>query len=57
MVGRSNAITRENCRAQDVDDEPSKRQQRGTLLDQWPRPTADVSHADGNERAIPANVG
>lgn len=55
MVGRSNAITRENCRAQDVDDEPSKLQQRGTLLDQWPRPAAHVSHADGNELSDTGN--
>ena len=44
MVGRSNEISREICRVQEVDDESSMRQ-RGTLPEQWPRPDGEVSHA------------
>jgi hypothetical protein len=49
MVGRSNEISRENCRIQDADDVPLT-EQRGTLLQQWPRPGDEVSLAVGNKR-------
>jgi hypothetical protein len=45
MVGSSNVISREICRAQDADSAPII-EQRGTLLDQWPRPVGGVSPTD-----------
>ena len=41
MVGRSNEISREICRVQDADEDPSTRQ-RGTLPEQRPRPAGEV---------------
>jgi len=53
MVGRSSAISRENCRAQDVDDEPLK-PAAGDTARSMALARGGVSPADGNEPAIPA---
>jgi hypothetical protein len=52
MVGRSNAISREICQVQDVDDEPSPTAAGDTASPMAQAP-GGVSLAEGNERAIP----
>jgi hypothetical protein len=54
MVGRSNEISRENCRAQDVDDEPLQTA-AGDTARSMAQARGGVSPADGNEPAIPAS--
>ena len=53
MVGRSSVVSREVCRAQDVDDEPSATA-AGDTARSMAQARGGVSPADGNEQAIPA---
>jgi hypothetical protein len=56
MVGRSNEISRENCRVQVADDKSSS-SQRGTLRQQWPRPFGGISLAERERTSDIGNVG
>jgi hypothetical protein len=49
MVGRSNAISREICRAQDVDDMTVKRSSGGHCFTNGPGPAAPYRRPQGNK--------
>ena len=54
MVGRSNAISRENCRAQDADDEPLSPAARDTARSMAQSLRWGIARRQGTNLAIPA---
>jgi len=56
MVGRSNEISREICRAQDADDEPIPPAARDTARSMAQAPRRSIARRQGTNAAIPVTT-